>query len=117
MPSIYREMDGYGVHAFRLVNAKGQQIFARFHWKSVQGLRSLTLEQQQTADTNYSTQDLYDNIRAGRFPKWELYAQVLTAEQVAQLPYDGFDDTKVWEGVPEAMIGTMTLNKVPDNYF
>jgi catalase len=41
----------------------------------------------------------------------------LTAEQVAQLPYDGFDDTKVWTSVPEVMIGTMTLNKVPDNYF
>src|SRR6201982_481095 len=38
MPASYREMDGYGVHAFRLVNAKGQQIFAKFHWKSVQGL-------------------------------------------------------------------------------
>jgi catalase len=43
--------------------------------------------------------------------------QLLTAEQVAQLPYDGFDDTKIWENVPEVKVGTMTLNKVPDNYF
>src|ERR1700692_2821015 len=117
MPASYREMDGFGVHAFRLVNAKGQQIFAKFHWKSVQGMHGLTLEQQQTADTNYATRDLYDNIRAGHFPKWDLYVQVLTAEQVAQLPYDGFDDTKTWENVPETKVGTMTLNKVPDNYF
>jgi catalase len=117
MPESYREMDGYGVHAFRLVNAQGQQVFAKFHLKSVQGTHSLTLEQQQTADTNYATRDLYDNIRAGHFQKWELYVQVLTAEQVAQLPYDGFDDTKTWENVPETKIGTMTLNKVPDNYF
>jgi len=26
MPASYREMDGFGVHAFRLVNAQGQQI-------------------------------------------------------------------------------------------
>jgi catalase len=55
------------------------------------------LDQQQTADPNYATRDLYDNIRAGHFPKWDLFVQVLTAEQVAQLPYDGFDDTKTWE--------------------
>ena len=117
MPTSYREMDGYGVHAFRLVNAQGQQVFGKFHWKSVQGTQGMTLEQQKTADTNYATRDLYDNIRAGHFPKWELYLQVMTAEQIAQLPYDGFDDTKTWDNVPETKIGTMTLNKVPENYF
>src|SRR6202051_4562774 len=117
MPASYREMDGFGVHAFRLVNAHSPQVFAQFHWKSVQGMHGLTLEQQQTADTNYATRDLYDNIRAGHFPKWDLYVQVLTAEQVAQLPYDGFDDTKTWENVPETKVGTMTRNKVPENYF
>jgi len=80
-------------------------------------MHGLTLEQQQTADPNYATRDLYDNIRAGHFPKWDLNVQILTAEQVAQLPYDGWDDTKIWENVPESKIGTMTLNKVPDNYF
>ncbi len=117
MPVSYREMDGYGVHAFRLVNAQGQYVFAKFHWKAEQGLHGMNLRQQHAADTNYATRDLYDNIRAGNFPKWDLYVQILTAEQVAQLPYDGFDDTKVWAGVPEVKIGTMTLNKVPDNYF
>jgi catalase len=117
MPASYREMDGWGVHAFRLVNAQGQQIFAKFHWKSEQGLKGMTLEQQHTADPNYATKDLYGNIRAGHFPKWDLYVKLLTAEQVAKLPYDGFDDTKVWENVPEVKIGTMTLNKIPDNYF
>ncbi len=117
MPASYRTMDGFGVHAFRLVNAQGQQIFAKFHWKSVQGLQGMTLEQQHAADPNYATKDLYDNIRAGHFPQWDLYVQLLTAEQVAQLPYDGFDDTKTWETVPETKVGTMTLNKIPDNYF
>jgi catalase len=117
MVHSYREMDGFGVHAFRLVNAQGQQIFAKFHWKSQQGLKGMTLEQQHAADPNYATADLYNNIREGHFPKWDLMVQLLTAEQVAKLPYDGFDDTKVWEGVPEVKVGTMTLNKIPDNYF
>src|SRR5437879_11776229 len=35
----------------------------------------------------------------------------------ARLDFDALDDTKVWTGVPEQKIGTMTLNRVPDNYF
>ena len=117
MPASYRTMDGHGVHAFRLVNNKGETIFAKFHWKSQQGLKGMTLEQTQAADTNYATKDLYQNIGAGNFPKWDLYVQLLTPQQVEQLSYDGFDDTKIWSGVPEVKIGTMTLNKVPDNFF
>jgi catalase len=117
MPASYRTMDGWGVHAFRLVNSKGELVFAKFHWKSQQGLKGLTLEEQRAADTNYATKDLYENIRQGNFPKWDLEVQLLTAQQVAQLSYDGFDDTKVWSDVPYVKVGTMTLNKVPDNFF
>jgi catalase len=117
MPASYRTMDGYGVHAFRLVNANGQMVYAKFHWKSQQGLHGMTLEQQKSADVNYATDDLYKNIRAGNFPKWDLMVQILTAEDAAKLPYDAFDDTKVWTGVPEIKVGTMTLNKVPENFF
>jgi catalase len=117
MPASYRMMDGYGVHAFRLVNSQGDVVFGKFHWKSQQGLKGLTLEEQKAADTNYATKDLYDTIRQGNFPKWDLMVQLLTAQQVAQLSYDGFDDTKVWTDVPEVKVGTMTLNKVPDNFF
>jgi catalase len=117
MPASYRTMDGWGVHAFRLVNGKGEVIFAKFHWKSQQGLKGMTLEQMRAADTNYATKDLYQNISAGNFPKWDLDVQLLTLQQIQQLSYDGFDDTKIWTGVPEVKVGTMTLNKVPDNYF
>ncbi len=117
MPKSYRTMDGWGVHAFRLVNKDGKTVFAKFHWKSQQGVHGMTLEEMKAADTSYATRDLYANIRSGNFPKWDLMVQLLTPEQVAQLPYDGFDDTKVWEGVPEVKVGTMTLNKVPDNFF
>src|SRR3981189_3459416 len=55
MPASYRMMDGYGVHAFRLVNSNGDVVFGKFHWKSQQGLKGLTLEAQRAADTNYAT--------------------------------------------------------------
>ncbi|MEI9987883.1 MAG: catalase, partial [Aliidongia sp.] len=117
MPASYRTMDGFGVHAFRLVNSKGDTVFAKFHWKSQQGLKGMTLEETRAADTSYATKDLYDNIGQGNFPKWDLYVQLMTPEQAAKLSYDAFDDTKVWSDVPEVKVGTTTLNKVPDNFF
>ena len=49
MPASYRTMDGHGVHAFRLVNAGGDVVFVKFHWKSQQGVKGMTLEQQKAA--------------------------------------------------------------------
>jgi len=47
----------------------------------------------------------------------DLYAQVLKPEQLKELPYDPPDPTKVWPGIPETKLGTMTLNRVPADFF
>ncbi|QNT77921.1 catalase [Entomobacter blattae] len=118
MPVSYRKMDGHGVHAFRLVNAKGETHFVKFHWKSLQGIEGMNLDETMKANTSYATHDLYEVIgKQHKAAKWDLYVQVLTPEQAAKLPYDAFDDTKEWLGVPERKIGTMTLNRMPDNFF
>jgi catalase len=36
-PQNYRQMDGYGVHAFRWVNAQGKVVFVKYKWTSMQG--------------------------------------------------------------------------------
>lgn len=117
MPINYRHMDGQGVHAFRVINDKGETHFVKFHWVSQQGVKGMDLKATHAADTNYATMDLYKAIGEGDFPKWDLYVQVLTPKEAAALPYDAFDDTKEWMGVPEEKIGTMVLNRMPDNYF
>jgi catalase len=116
-PASYRTMDGNGVHAFKLVNAQGQTIFAKFRWISHQGVKNLNGDAANNAPFNYLTDDLYSEIAAGNFPTWDLMVQTLTADEVAKLSYNGFDDTKEWLGVPFRKIGEMTLNKVPDNFF
>jgi len=116
-PASYRTMDGNGVHAFKLVDADGNVVFAKFRWISKQGVRNLNGTQSNAAHFNYLTDDLYGSIARKEFPKWDLMVQTLTAEQVAALPFNGFDDTKEWLGVPFTKIGTMTLDKVPENFF
>ncbi|MCG8691147.1 MAG: catalase, partial [Minwuiales bacterium] len=103
--------------ALRLVNADGDVVFAKFRWKSHQGIRNLTAAEAAAADFNYATKDLYDNIGAGNFPKWDLHVQILKPEDIEALDFNPFDATKIWPGVEEIKVGTMTLNRVPDNFF
>ncbi len=119
-PASYREMDGNSVHAYKFVNASGKYRYVKFHWKSLQGQRTLSAKEAeivQGKDFNHLTRDLIEAIRNGKFPKWDLYVQVLEPAELASLDYDGLDATKIWANVPETKIGTMTLNRNPDNVF
>ncbi|WP_126285513.1 catalase [Burkholderia stagnalis] len=120
MPDSYRHMDGFGVHAFKFVNADGKFTYVKFHWKSQQGMHGLRpkdIAGSIGADWNRMTNDLYGALKAGDAPKWDLYIQVLKPSELDAFDFNPLDDTKVWTGVPERKVGTMTLNRVPDNYF
>src|SRR5664279_9183 len=40
IPRSLRMIEGFGIHTFRLVNAKGKSTFVKFHWKPKLGLQS-----------------------------------------------------------------------------
>lgn len=119
-PASYRKMDGFGVHAYKFVNAKGEVHYVKFNWRSQQGVSSLDLDQVakvQSQDFSHLTRDLYKSIGAGNYPKWDLAIQIIKPEQLNDFSYHPLDATKVWQGVPEKKIGTLTLNRMPDNFF
>lgn len=119
-PASYRQMDGNGVHAYKLVNAKGEVHYVKFHWKSLQGQKNLDpreVAQVQSHDYSHMTRDLIAAIDKGDFPKWDLYIQVLKPEDLPTFDFDPLDATKIWPNVPERKIGQMVLNKNPDNVF
>lgn len=122
IPANYREMDGSGVHAFKWVNAKGEVTYVKYTWKSMQGVRTLTSEEAakvQAQDFQHATVDLYENIKKGNYPSWELYVQQLKASEFEKLDFNPLDPTKVWpEQVAKLiLVGKMTLNRVPGNFF
>ncbi len=122
IPASYREMNGSGVHSFKWINAKGEVTYVKYTWKSRQGERNFTMEEAakvQASDFQHATVDLYDNIKKGNFPKWDLYVQFLKASDFDKLDYHPLDVTKIWneKEAPSVLLGTMTLNKVPDNFF
>jgi catalase len=119
-PANYRFMDGNGVHAYKLIAADGEYVYAKFHWDSRQGEKNLSAAQAskiQGSDFNHASRDLVDAIKRGDFPQWDLYVQILQPEQLDAFDFDPLDPTKIWTGVPEIKVGTMTLNRNPDNVF
>ena len=80
IPRSYRTMEGFGVHTFRLVNAKGETSLVKFHWKPVAGVHSLVWEEAQIAagvDPDFHRRDMADGIEAGAFLEYELGIQVM----------------------------------------
>lgn len=121
-PANYREMNGSGVHAFKWVNDKNEVIYVKYTWKSGQGERNLSTAeaaQIQASDLQHATTDLYTHIQNGDFPKWDLYVQMLKATDFERFDYNPLDPTKVWpeKDAKLELVGTMTLNQVPANFF
>ncbi|WP_228014478.1 catalase [Fortiea sp. LEGE XX443] len=121
-PVNYREMDGFSVHAYKFVNSKGQYKYVKFTWKSLQGVRNFTTQQAQKMqgkDFSIHTTDLYENIQRGNYPAWDLYVQILNPQDMDKFEFNPLDPTKIWPTnlVSMRKVGTMTLNRLPDNFF
>ena len=123
LPRSFRTMEGFGVHTFRLVNADGETCVVKFHWKPRQGVHSVTWEEAQLAngsDPDFHRRDLADAIEAGHYPEWDLGVQVMPDSD--DQTFEGIDLLDPTKFVPEELasvqiLGTMTLNANPVNYF
>ena len=122
IPRSYRMMQGFGVHTFRFVNAKGNSLFVKFHWNPTAGTHSLAWDEAvkiSGADSDFHRRDLWEAIEAGAYPEWELGIQVFTEEQAEKFSFDVLDATKLIpeELVPLRPVGKLVLNRNPDNFF
>jgi catalase len=122
LPRSYRMMQGFGVHTFRLVNARGKSTFVKFHWAPKAGTHSLDWDESLKicgADPDFHRRDLWEAIEAGAFPEWELGFQLFSEKQAERFSFDVLDPTKIVpeELVPVTPVGRMVLNRNPDNFF
>jgi catalase len=122
IPRSYRMMQGFGVHSYRFVNARGESQFVKFHWNPLAGTHSLVWDEAVKiagADADFHRRDLWEAIEAGAYPQWELGVQIFNEAQAEAFSFDILDPTKI---VPEELvavqpIGRLTLNRNPDNFF
>ncbi|AXE81048.1 catalase [Streptomyces atratus] len=122
IPASYRHMNGYGSHTYQWTNAEGEAFFVKYHFKTKQGVRSLSSEQAAELagkDGNSHQTDLLQAIERGVYPSWTLYVQVMPAAEAADYRFNPFDLTKVWphSDYPLRRVGRLVLDRNPDNVF
>lgn len=122
IPKTHRHMNGYGSHTYSLINEDNQRVWVKFHFKTLQGIENLTEAEAaviKAQNPDHATEDLWDEIEEGNFPRWRFCIQVMTEEQAANHPDNPFDLTKVWshKDYPLIEVGILELNRNPDNYF
>ncbi len=121
-PFSYRFMHGYGSHTFSLINKNNEQVWVKFHFVSLQGIKNFNgadADRMRGVDPDYSQRDMTEAIERKDFPKWALKIQVMTHAQAKGYEFNPFDVTKVWshKKFPLIDVGIMELNKIPENYF
>ncbi|BFG77027.1 catalase HPII [Paraburkholderia terrae] len=122
IPRSLRTMEGFGVHTFRFVNAKGKMRLVKLHWRPVLGSYSLLWDEAQKLagkDPDFHRRDLWEAIERGDYPEFELGVQIIEEKDQDSFGFDLLDPTKLVpeEIVPVKIIGKMTLNRNPDNFF
>ncbi|WP_309091067.1 catalase KatA [Domibacillus sp.] len=122
IPATLRHMHGFGSHTFKWVNAEGQAVWVKYHFKTDQGVKNLDVDvaaKLAGENPDYHTEDLFNAIENGDFPSWTLYVQIMPYEDANTYKWDPFDVTKVWsqKDYPLIEVGKMTLDRNPENYF
>ena len=122
IPRSFRFMEGFGVHTFKMINARGTVSLVKFHWKPRQGLQSVLWNEAvkiNGADPDFHRRDLYQAIESGDFPQWDLGVQVFDEEFADSFDFDVLDSTKIIpeELVPVRVIARLTLDRTVTNVF
>lgn len=122
IPRSFRMMEGFGVHSFKLLKEDQTCHFVKFHLKPHLGVHSLAWDEAQRisgVDPDFHKRDLWEAIENGDFPKWDFGVQIISEKDENNFDFDILDPTKLIpeEIVPVEIIGTLTLNRNPDNFF
>lgn len=122
LPRTWRHMNGYGSHTYMWVNATGERFWVKYHFHTHQGMDSFTNDdamEMAGRDADYHRRDLFDAIARGEHPAWTLSVQVMPYEEAKTYRFNPFDLTKTWshKDYPLIKVGTMTLNRNPENFF
>jgi len=116
IPKTWRHMNGYTSHTYMWVNAGGEKVWVKYHFKTDQGVECLTQEEADKIageSPDYHRQDLFEAIRDGDHPSWTLKVQIMPFEDAKTYRFNPFDLTKVWPhgDYPLIEVGKLTLNR------
>jgi catalase len=121
IPASYRHVNGYSSHTYSFINAHGERVWCKFHFKTKQGIKTLMDDVAAKLigeDRETHQRDLFESIEKGDYPQWRVCVQIMTQEQAEEFQWNPFDLTKVWPhgDFPLIEVGVMELNRNPENY-
>ena len=121
IPRSFRMMEGFGVHTFRFVNARRDDL-RQVPLAPRLGMQSTLWDEAvkiSGADPDFHRRDLWEAITNGEPSAWDLGLQVFDEEFADAQPYDVLDATKIIpeEDVPLMIVGRLVLDRWPDNFF
>lgn len=122
IPATLRNMNGYSSHTYSLWNGQGERYWVKWHFKTMQGNKTLTNEEAGTiagSDLDFHRRDLHTAIERGEFPQWKVQIQIMPEKDAETYAIHPFDLTKVWphKDYPPVDVGIMELNRNPQNHF
>jgi catalase len=111
-PRSWRHMHGYALRRVLWINGDGELFFARYHFKTEQGIESWPMP------TGAAVQraDLAAALAQGERPSWRFDVQVMPHADAARCGFDPFDLTMVWPHAdyPPRSLGRLVLeHEVP----
>ena len=121
-PRTWRNMNGYSSHTFMWINAKGEKVWVKYHFKTEQGIANFSdaeAKAMTAQDPDYHRRDLSEAIQKKEYPVWRLEMQIMPFEAAVTYRFNPFDLTKVWphKDYPPITIGRMVLDRNPENFF
>ncbi len=122
LPRTWRNMNGYGSHTYMWINAGGEKFWVKYHFHTHQGMEFFSNAEAAAmagADADFHRRDLFDAISRGEHPVWTMSVQIMPYAEAKTYRINPFDLTKTWPHAdyPLIEVGTMTLNRNPENFF
>ncbi len=119
IPFSLRHMHGFGSHTLSFWNKDGERYWVKWHFKTDQGIKTLTDEEANGMSPFGAQQDLVDAIDKGDYPSWTVKVQIMTESEAKTCSINPFDLTKVWphNDYPLIEVGRLELNRNVNNYF
>ncbi|ANW96590.1 catalase [Wenyingzhuangia fucanilytica] len=119
IPFSLRHMNGYASHTLSFWNNNGERFWVKWHFKTNQGIKTLTNEEAALKDAHGMQEDLVSSIENGDFPSWTVKVQIMPEKDAETYDINPFDLTKVWphSDYPLVEIGQLELNENVTNYF